>query len=143
MTVTTDQDRLRALAEFAKPFGNRAIKFGEWSAASGSGTFDDPISLPHYQLSDIGTSFYHMAYDSGWVDNALDWTAWAQSDEGRRFLHDVQYMGQANAQVLRNVLTAIVRGDRFCEGTLADAYDSGLLLAIAERAAVLASDGAS
>jgi Family of unknown function (DUF6508) len=140
MTVMTDQDDLGCLAEFAKPFGNPEIKFGEWSAASGSGAPEDPISLPYYQLSPLGTSFFHMVYNSGWIDSALDWIAWAQSDEGQHFLHDKRHLGQADARVLRNVLTVIIRGDRFTEGALFGAYDSGLLLAIAKRAAVLAEN---
>jgi Family of unknown function (DUF6508) len=33
-----------------------------------------------------------------------------------------------------DVLTAVVRGDRFCEGMLGDAFDRGILTAIVQRA---------
>jgi hypothetical protein len=41
---------------------------------------------------------------------------------------------------LRHLLTAIIRSDRFNEGSLAGAFESGLVLAICRRAVALASE---
>jgi uncharacterized protein DUF6508 len=39
------------------------------------------------------------------------------------------------------LLTAIIRSDRFVEGSIAGAFESGLLARIARRAAVLLAEG--
>jgi hypothetical protein len=46
-------------------------------------------------------------------------------------------MATATANQLAKVLTALIRGERFSEGTLREAFESGLLLAIALRAEAL------
>jgi hypothetical protein len=38
------------------------------------------------------------------------------------------------------LLTAIIRQDRFCEGALLSAFDSGLILGIVRRAAAILKD---
>ena len=47
-------------------------------------------------------------------------------------------VAHATAEQLTKLSTSLVRGDRFSEGTLAWAFESGLLLAIVRRAAALA-----
>jgi hypothetical protein len=46
-------------------------------------------------------------------------------------------MATATANQLAKVLTALIRGERFSEGTLREAFKSGLLLAVARRAKAL------
>ena len=54
-----------------------------------------------------------------------------------RTLGDPTRVASASADDLARLLTTLVRGDRFADGTLAHAHESGLLRAIARRAEVL------
>jgi len=47
----------------------------------------------------------------------------------------------ATPEQLAMLLTAIVRSDRFVEGSIAGAFESGLLVAICRRAATLLESG--
>ena len=67
----------------------------------------------------------------------FDWSAWLQTDEARGFLADHQRIADATPDQLIKLCTSLKRGDRFSEGTLAYAFESGLLLAIVRRAEVL------
>ena len=62
---------------------------------------------------------------------------WAHGPEGRELASDRDALAQADADQLSKLLTVLIRQDRFNEGTLAGAFESGLLLRIAERAAAL------
>jgi hypothetical protein len=76
----------------------------------------------------------------GWVA-PFDWAAWAKSAEGRRLLSEPDAMETADAGQIRRVLTVCARRERFCEGALLAAFESGLMLRAARRAAALAAGG--
>ena len=46
-------------------------------------------------------------------------------------------LSNATVEQIANVITTLVRADRFSEGTLAGYFKEGLLLALAERAEAL------
>lgn len=96
----------------------------------------DPYVHRGYALSDLGKAFYDMAYAAGWV-TCRDWPTWSQSAEGECLLHDRDALANADEEQLAKLLTTIVRSERFCDGAMAQAFDSGLLLAITQRAEVL------
>jgi hypothetical protein len=64
----------------------------------------------------------------------FDWGAWMATDEARALLADHTRIADATADQLVKLCTALRRGDRFSEGTLAWAFESGLMLAIVRRA---------
>lgn len=72
------------------------------------------------------------------------WYDWGRTPEGISLLSDTAdpapgpRLSRANAAQLAKVLTAVIRNERFCEGYLDGAFDSGLLLAIVRRAKELA-----
>ena len=74
----------------------------------------------------------------GWI-RVFDWGTWAQSPEGDRILRQPAGIERATAEDLVRVLTAIVRSDRFTEGSIAGAFESGLLLRVVQRAGELAA----
>jgi hypothetical protein len=112
--------------------------FGEWAPIEGDGTHENPYSFPHYRLSKLGSSFFNMAYHTGWV-LIWPWSDWAHGPEGQLLAHNRDALGRADVDQLSKLLTTIIRQDRFCDGVLASAFESGLLLAIAERAEMLLS----
>ena len=85
-----------------------------------------------------------MAYQTGWILEDFDWATWAQSTEGQLIANDRAVLANAYPEQLAKLLTALVRQNRFVEGALSDAYETGLLLAIAKRAQTLCvgADGA-
>jgi hypothetical protein len=110
---------------------------------SGSGTAEDPYTLPWFSLSELGTEFVTMAYQAGWILEDFDWASWAHGLKGQLIANDRAALASADPEQLAKLLTAVVRQDRFVEGALSDAYDTGLLLALAKRAQALCGDKGS
>ena len=77
------------------------------------------------------------AAGSSW---ASIWGTWLQTPEGKALSDGQAALADASPDQQAWLLTAIVRSDRFVEGSLAGAFESGLLSRIARRAAVLAAD---
>ena len=73
----------------------------------------------------------------GWIQN-FGWGDWKDGAEAERFRTDPETFTQATPEQLSQVLTCLIRGDRFCEGNLSSAYEAGLLVPILRRAAALA-----
>ena len=63
----------------------------------------------------------------------FDWGEWNWTDQAQRFERDPETVADASARELAQLLTALIRGDRFSEGTLAEAYRSGLVTAVLRR----------
>ena len=129
--------RLVRLAAFAPLFREPTTVFGTRHPDTGKETRDDPMILTSYQLSEVGTKFFEMTHDVGWVVREFDWSKWAWSEEGQHLISGRVALGTANCDQLTKLLTALIRRDRFCDGVLEDAFENGLLRAIAERAEVL------
>jgi hypothetical protein len=77
---------------------------------------------------------------NGWITFGFDWGAWAATPDAQRLRLDDRALDTATSDDLSKLLTMLVRGDRFGEGTLLAAYDSGLLTRIVRRAARLLAD---
>src|SRR5580704_5027229 len=135
-----NQKRLGLLAEFGPIFRNPKTVFGKWHPMSGEGTASEPATLPWFELSEAGHNFCEMATRSGWILGNFDWPKWADSVEGRYLLGGLDPVLTADCEQLAKLLTALVRSDRFNKGALASAFDSGLLLSIAERAEMLSGE---
>jgi hypothetical protein len=59
---------------------------------------------------------------------SFDWGSW---DEGRRMVGDDEFNYDSVDLLTKcRLITAIVRNDRFCEGVLVSAFESGLMLKI-------------
>jgi hypothetical protein len=130
------------LAAFAPVFRDPTTVFGKQHPDTGAGTRDDPTILGWYELSEVGTKFFEMVYDAGWIIRGFDWSEWAWGDEGQLLSADRAALDKANCDQLCKLLAALVRQDRFCDGVLEQAFESGLLRAITERAEVLAAEAA-
>jgi len=59
---------------------------------------------------------------------SFDWGSW---DEGRKIASDENFDFDTTDLLTKcKLITAIVRNDRFCEGALVSAFESGLILKI-------------
>jgi len=128
------RDRLRALAPFAAAIRDPAFDFGVWHDSERRP--DGVYSMPWFDFGPDALSLLRAC--AGWITPGFDWPAWARSEEAQRLLRDPVAMAEATPEQLSKFLTVLVRSDRFVEGALAEAYDSGLLARLLDRVAQLA-----
>ena len=100
-------------------------KFGEWS--SGMADEEGVIHLPYCVPEPIVSQFLEIVYAIP-IIISFDWGSW---EEGRKMANDDNFnFDCTNLLAKCKLLTAIVRNDRFCEGALVSAFESGLILKI-------------
>ena len=92
--------------------------------------------MPHYVLSEEASRFIEMCYEMKWM-RSFDWGEWVQTPEAISLRDDPVSMEEATHEQMERLLTALIRQDRFVEGSLGEAFESGLLTRIVKRAAVL------
>ena len=129
--------RLEALGSLVPRLEDVRVPFGTWQPMTGSGTSEDPYALPWFSLSELGKEFVSMVYETGWMLEDFDWATWAHGAEGQLIANDRTALACADQEQLAKLITALVRQDRFVEGVLSNAYETGLLLAIAKRVQTL------
>ena len=132
-----DADRLRALADLLPTLESGEAEFGHWEVTPPTG---DVHHLPYYEFGPVAEAFRTAVGRGGWIMVGFDWRTWLETDEGRAFRDRPEAVAAATPDQLAMLLTAIVRSDRFVEGSIAGAYESGLLTRIARRAAALLAD---
>jgi len=124
----------RFLPELERP------DFRAGSMQGGEETEPGVLTMPYASYSHLVQSFVETAYGNGWVLSDFDWSSWAQSAEARLLRDDEVALSKATFEQLCRILTVCIRADRFSEGALFDAFESGLILRIVRRAAALAED---
>ncbi len=134
VTDDEDLDWLRRIAAFGDVFDAPGFEFGQWvpSRRQSNGVY----TMPWFEFSAAALEFLA----AGRLDPSFNWPEWMESEEGRR-LADPAGVGEATAAQLVKLWTALIRSDRFTEGSLEGAYESGLLRAFIRRAAELSGSG--
>jgi hypothetical protein len=125
------EERLRRLSAWADPLADPGFTFGEWVAPTTGA--DGVIQVGWFDISDAGQQFVSEMYELGWV-YAFDWMKWLGTSDGRLLSSGPDAVASASAADLAKLLTAIIRGERFSDGELEGAFESGILTAIARRA---------
>ena len=129
--------RLADLASLAPVFESATeADFGTWSIPPPKG---DVSYLPQFAFGPVGEAFLAAVGRGGWVF-PFNWGSWLKTAEGLALQGDPAAVASATPLQLARLLTAIVRSDRFTEGSIAGAFTSGLLPAITRRADALASE---
>ena len=126
-------DRLRAIAAYFPVFDAPDFEFATWTPPKER---DGVVSLRGYTLSATAQDFLRTADDAGWVVQ-FDWGTWIGTDEAARLRDDPNALSHATPGQLAKLLTVVVRQNRFVEGELVDAFESGLLVGILRRADAL------
>ena len=94
-------------------------KFGEWE--------EENILFPYCIEAPIVSQFLHIVYRLP-IIISFDWGAW---EEGRKIASNDDFdLDTLDLPAKCKLITAIVRSDRFSEGTLVSAFESGLILRI-------------
>jgi hypothetical protein len=122
---------IEALARWRSRFEAPDFSVGDWvkSWRDAQGV----IHMGWFEFSLEAKAFLGDLGEHGWI-RPFDWGAWLQSPDGKRVIHGPDGIETATPEDLRRALTAIVRSDRFTEGSIAGAFESGLLLRILRRA---------
>jgi hypothetical protein len=99
--------------------------FGEWSG--GNKDEEGVVQIPYCVQATIVSQFIEIVYAIPIIID-FDWGAW---DEGRNIARD-NNIDFDTIDLLNKckLITAIVRNNRFCEGALVSAFESGLILKI-------------
>jgi hypothetical protein len=131
-------ERLSLLARHLEAFEAPGLSFGTWEPS-----WTDRAGIIHlgwYRPSPAAEAFLAGVAEGGWVQ-PFDWMAWLETERGKELAGSPKAVASANADELGKLLTAVVRSDRFSDGSLAGAYESGLLTAVLRRAKALAALG--
>lgn len=129
-------NRLRALADVLPVLEAPDADFGHWDAGRPR---DGVQVLGWYELGPTAEAWRAAVARGEWIV-VFDWRAWLAGDEGRALRDDPARIANATPEDLAKLLTAIIRSDRFVEGSIAGAFESGLLAAVSRRATMLLDD---
>ena len=132
-------ERLLPLADLVPTLEAPDADFGHWEG--GSTDTDGVLQLPWFAFGPTGDAFIAAVGRGGWIIAGFDWMTWLQTDEGQALRDRPGVVETATPDQLARLLTAIVRSDRFVEGSIVGAFESGLLARIAKRAATVLADG--
>ena len=138
LTQTDHRNRLEKLSSFASLFTRDGFKFGERVPLKELG--EGITEMPYTILGDTALAFVEACYEADWVMD-FDWPEWIRSGEANGLTELAAVRERATPLDLAKLLTALIRQDRFVEGALMGAFESGLLTAITERAATLLASG--
>jgi hypothetical protein len=132
------QQRLKALASYLPILEQPEFRFATWAEFHSK----EPVIYMDGNViySDTADAFVKMAYKENWVRRGFDWPEWKQTEEAAKLRDDRTVLERASAEQLAKLLTALIRQERFCEGELAVAFESGLLIAICRRAEKLLAE---
>lgn len=134
MTVPPLRDRLRAIGAFADEVAAPGFDVGQWRGGDRDG--DGVIQMPWFDLGERAVAFVEAL---GGIVEPFDWPTWAATGEAKQLYSDRDALAAATPEQLSRLATSLVRSDRFSEGELAAAFESGVMAAIARRAAILAA----
>lgn len=131
---------LDSLAQFAAEFRGPDAQ-GRFHVASPAYETEDGYTVfARESLGEMGQRFIDAIRKNGWVLRApFNPVQWINSEEAVLLRADRTVLASATAEQLAKLLTTLLRQEHFVNGALASAFDSGLLLAIAERAEQLAT----
>jgi len=128
---------LRNIAAFAPVLADPAFVAGEWTKPERSA--EGVITMAWFRLSEPASAFVAVIATE---DVAAPYHR-PVTDAARatllRLTQDPSAITDATADQIGWVLTYLLRADRFVEGSLGHAFDTGLMLAITRRAAILAA----
>jgi len=127
----TMHQRLVSLAAFLPVFTAPGFEFGRWPETDRASPF-----IP-FDFSPQAEELLDACYHSGWIQ-VFDWMSWVGSSEAQSLRTDLGGLNKATPEQLSRLLTSLIRGERFCDGTLDSAFRSGLLVGILRRASALA-----
>lgn len=132
------REQFQGLAALLPQMEKPDCRLGDWRVPADPE--DGVITLPMFEFSPIAEAFIDAAYRCIQASDAFDWGAWSQTPEAVQLRDDPDAMAVATPRQIVSLLTILVRQERFCEGALAAAFESGFLTRIVRRASQLAAE---
>lgn len=127
-------ENLKALADFWPVFANPKFRWEIENTIEPKSKKE--FTMPQRIWDKEATAFHKMVYEQEWVVD-FDWTGWVETKEFKKMMDSQNGIETATPVQLAKLITALVRKERFCEGTLSEAATSGLLERITRRASQL------
>src|SRR5215211_8196907 len=132
MTDSDLNEQLANLGSFRERMDAPDFEFGEWVPSSKPAP--GVLTMPYFAFSPDGLALLAAMP----VQMGFDWRSWMGTDEAKGVINDRDVLAQATPDQLLKLCTALLRSDRFTDGSLAGANASGLLIAIVRRAEAVA-----
>ena len=123
--------QLDGLASLLPAFEAPDVEFG--TLKGGHEVEPGSFTMPWFSHSELTSRFLEVAYRDDWVRPDFDWMAWEETPEAVRLRDDRGALQQATVLDLARFLTVVIRSERFDEGALAEALESGLVTAVLQR----------
>jgi Family of unknown function (DUF6508) len=125
--VPPTPEAVAALLELLPVLESPDFLAGEW--CGGEEDADGVISMPWFELSPDASAFVDALRAHGLIV-PFDWVAWHEEAE---CIVTGDGLEHADLLTLRKLLILLVRRDRFVEGSLGEAFASGLVVRIVRR----------
>lgn len=125
------REQLQAIVDFLSELESPGFPAGEWRG--GGRLADGSIEMPWFERSARLDALLGAIGAAGFVTPGFDWMAWLGSPEGAAFRDEPGHIERASEQDLAHLFTAIIRGDRFTEGNVAGAVESGVMARAVRR----------
>lgn len=136
-----DRKSMAALAAFAPKFREPDVSFGGWAEPKGSGRDGDFIQLGYFRGNALFDEF-HSAMDKwGWVSEEFDYPKWMNTRAAEKLRNDPRAIAKASPDDLLRLMTVLLRGEYWSDGSLAKNLETGILRAVAERAESILAKG--
>ncbi len=131
------KQRISYLTEFIPLFEAPDYCFGKW--IEGVKT-DDGYTIGYCEYSEEAGLFIDAVYEHELVLMDFNWPEWSLNREAEQLRDCPEILASASLDQVMQLFTTVIRQDRFCDGVIADAFNSGLLLNILRRMAVLSGE---
>ncbi|HET6497644.1 MAG TPA: DUF6508 domain-containing protein [Coriobacteriia bacterium] len=130
-------DDLLAVCTFARRFEEPDFVAGGWVSPEPS---EDGVALLGYWVPSEDVARWQAALYEHHIVLPFDWTAPSWRRQMRCYYEDPGLLQRARLLTIRKVLTSLVRADRFCEGTLAEAFERGVPQAAMRRLGAISGE---
>lgn len=127
--------QLRCLADWLPLLEAPDFIAGQWRG--GKPDEQGVIHMPWFEYDEGIAGWPGACAGGSLILMGFDWMAWMQTPDGIAISSAPAAIESASSADLARLVTAIARGDRFVEGNLAGAIESGMVTAICRRAAAL------
>ena len=117
---------LRFLPLFEEPEREFIVRWG-----GGERIDDNTFTMPHPVYADDVVAFFGLAGQPFWSDYKY------KPAEAGKLLRDDDFIARATLDEIKTLLTYCVRGERFCDGHWGAVLQSGKIVAILRRLAIL------
>ncbi len=101
---------------------------------------DGSFVMPWFELNDLGDRFHSLGHAIAEGLSPSEWDAWHAAGGRSRFVGDVSLVSSASLTEVQCLVVEVVRGERFCEGSMQTALDVGLVGGAIRRAAALMAE---